>query len=187
MFGSIAPVAFVSKADVKSWPLVGWMVTAGATLYLPRGENQASWIAGEISRRLGEGRSIVIFPEGTTTDGSRVRSFFPRLFAGAVEAGATIQPVAISYPWSRTEPAPAPFVGEESLPSHLWRLLAAPPFEAELQFLAPLEKAADSDRRTLAAAARTAICEALELPVEVPDRRSEGRAFAAAGARRGMQ
>jgi 1-acyl-sn-glycerol-3-phosphate acyltransferase len=163
--GSLAPTAFVSKAEVARWPLVGFLATCGATLFIPRGGHQAQAIAQGIRERLAAGGSILIFPEGTTTDGSRLRPFFPRLLAGAVEAGARVQPVALSYPHPGGVHPTAPFVGDETFPRHLWRVLADPGIVAEVRFCAPLTADA-AGRKGLARRCREAVAAALALPLD---------------------
>ena len=163
--GSLTPMAFVSKAEVRGWPVIGWLAAVGGTLFIPRGAHQAGAIAQAIRERLARGESIVIFPEGTTTDGSRLRPFFPRLFAAAVEADATVQPAAVAYPWQGGVHPAAPFIGDETFASHLWRVLAEPGIEVEVRFCDPLAAAA-ADRRGLAQRARAAIAAALGLPAE---------------------
>jgi 1-acyl-sn-glycerol-3-phosphate acyltransferase len=160
--GSLAPTAFVSKAEVASWPLVGWLAAVGGTLFIPRGAHQAGRIAEGIRECLAEGRSILIFPEGTTTDGSYLRPFFPRLLAGAIEAGAAVQPVAVLYPSAGRVHPTAPFVDDESFSSHLWRVLGDPGIEAEVRFCTPLA-AGGGDRKALAREARAAIAAELGL------------------------
>lgn len=177
VIGGAAPTAFVSKADVDDWFLVGWLTRIGGTIFIPRGEGQASAVAAAIARRLEEGGSILVFPEGTTTDGSWMRPFFPRLFAAVQQSGATIQPVALRYPHPAGVHPTAPFIDDETLPSHLARVLAEQEIRAEVEFL-PAIVPAGQDRRQLAAQCRAALCNALGLPEEVGERAAR-RAFGA--------
>jgi len=86
---SARPVRFVSKDDVLGWPVMGWMAKRAGTLFLNRGSGRAAHrMAAALAEALQEGEHIVIFPEGTTTDGSTVLPFKPMLLQAAVDAGA---------------------------------------------------------------------------------------------------
>lgn len=169
--GALAQVDFVSKAEVRRWPLVGLLARAADTLFLRRGAHQASAITGQIRERLAKGRSVVIFPEGTTGNGLALRRFHPRLFAAAQEPPVPIQPVAVRYGTNAAPDPVAPFVGDDSLATHLLRVLCRPGIRVEVRFLAPIDPAG-RDRRALAEAVRSAITARLE-PLPVPVHRSD--------------
>lgn len=191
--GSRLPVAFVSKAEVRNWPLVGWMVRHGGTLFLERGANQATQISDVIGRRLEEGGAVMVFAEGTTSAGGSVRPFFPRLFAPVAGTGRCIQPVAIRYRAEGPVHPTAPFIDDDPMPAHLWRVLGEKRIDVELHFLEPLSAAEGEDRKALAGRTRSEICRALGLPEELARPAADGdlsalgtsrrRAFARAGER----
>lgn len=163
--GALQPVCFLSKSEVRNWPLIGWMSVIAGTLFIERGKNQSSRIAGSIRERLDHARSVLFFPEGTTTDGSEVRRFHPRLFGAAHDAGVPLQPVAVRYPVTPGRPAVAPFIDDDPFPDHALRVLAEPEIKVEIQFLT----ATDSqgiERKALARETRQAIRDALHLPPE---------------------
>ncbi len=168
VIGGLLPVNFVSKAEVAGWPLIGWLVKHGGTLFIPRGAHQAGEIGRQIGERLGRGAAVLVFPEGTTSDGAKVRPFFPRLFAPAVESGWPVQPIALSYRHPSGVHPTAPFVDDDPLPAHLWRVLGEKRIEVEVTFL-PVLDARGTDRRTLATRSRREICVALGLPEGKPD------------------
>ncbi len=96
--GGNLPVHFLSKAEVQRWPLLGWLATRAGTLYIKRGGRAAASEAiAAMAGVLKRNHNVLLFPEGTTTDGS-VKKFHSRLIQSAVEAGCDIQPVAIRYP-----------------------------------------------------------------------------------------
>jgi 1-acyl-sn-glycerol-3-phosphate acyltransferase len=162
MLGGAASVSFVSKAEVRSWPLVGWLAELSGTLFLRRGAHEASNIATQIAARLQTGCRVAIFPEGTTSDGRALLPFHARLFAAASAASeAPVQPVAIRYGWGRQPDAVAPFIGDDSLLAHLTRVLRHPGLGATVSFLPPMTSSGLS-RRELAAAVRTAIAAELD-------------------------
>jgi 1-acyl-sn-glycerol-3-phosphate acyltransferase len=158
--GAVAPVRFVSKAEVRRWPLVGWMASLAGTLFLERGAHQALAMARSIAMQLADGVSVVVFPEGTTGDGHRLRRFHARLFAAAEQQWVPVQPVAIRYGHDVDPDSTAPFLGDDTLLAHLWRVLRHPGLAVTITFLPPLELMQPS-RRQLAEAARTAIARQL--------------------------
>lgn len=165
VIGGLTDTVFVSKAEVRDWPVLGWMTAGGGTVFIPRGAHQAGAVAGAIAARLAEGDRVLVFPEGTTADGSYLRPFYPRLFAclqapEIAGSGVTVQPVAIRYPHPSGVHPTAPFIDDESFPSHLWRVLAERRIEVEVCFCPPFS-AAGLDRKGVAQQARRAIFEAL--------------------------
>lgn len=157
VLGGLSSVHFLAKAEVARWPLIGPLATAGGTLYIQRGQGQVRQRTRDIAAHLDAGRSILVFPEGTTTDGSTVRSFHSPLFAAATADGHRIQPVAIRYLDDQGRPhREVPFVGDDEFTGHLWRLLGSRHIRVDVHFLAPIP-AADRDPRELAVTAQAAI------------------------------
>jgi lyso-ornithine lipid O-acyltransferase len=169
--GAQGEIAFLSKAEVRDWPLIGWLADTAGTLFVERGAIRIDEIAGEL-RKIGRNQTLMLFPEGTTSDGSRVLRFHPRLFALARETGLMIQPVALAYRGDADEmPDPvAPFIGDDTLLAHLLRVIRHPGLTAEVHFLPPMAIGEDNNtRRLLAERARGAIVEALGMhPNAVP-------------------
>jgi 1-acyl-sn-glycerol-3-phosphate acyltransferase len=163
--GAVVPANFVSKSDIRGWPVFGWMAAAGGTVFIPRGQNQARAVADQVATRLDSGCSVVVFAEGTTSNGRQVRRFYPRLFAAAIEAGAAVQPVAVRFPHAEGVHPAAPFVDDDPFSSSLKRILEAPQIEVELVFCSVVA-AAGRDRRGLAVETREAIVRAYGLPEE---------------------
>ncbi|APZ43704.1 lysophospholipid acyltransferase family protein [Acidihalobacter ferrooxydans] len=167
VLGGIAPLSFLSKSEVRHWPILGWLAARGGTLFIRRGAREAADNAAEqITWHLIRGRKVLLFPEGTTGDGSTVRTFHPRLFSAAVLADVLIQPVALRYTKPQGQPRgtphpTAPFIGDDTFPAHLWRVLAEPCIVAEVTFLPPIH-AQGEDRKTLARHARESIARRLD-------------------------
>ena len=159
VIGSCLAVSFLSKSEVRNWPIVGWLATNAGTLYIARGAHGVRDVTRDMSNSLFQGRHVAFFPEGTTTAGDAVRRFLPPLFAAAVEAGVPVQPVAVRYPHGGGTHPHAPFVDDESLVTHIWRLLGSRGMVAEVTFCAPIEDG--SDRRRLARTAYQAIFQVL--------------------------
>ncbi|MEJ2479606.1 MAG: lysophospholipid acyltransferase family protein [Acidihalobacter sp.] len=162
VLGWIPTISFLSKAEVRGWPVIGWLAARGGTLFIRRGERKGADAAAEqITWHLVRGRKVLLCPEGTTTDGSGVRAFHPRLFAAALLAGVPVQPIALRYtqPQGQAPGTPhpcAPFIGDDTFPSHLWRVLGERRIVVEVEFLAPLNTHG-RERKALAQAAQQQI------------------------------
>jgi 1-acyl-sn-glycerol-3-phosphate acyltransferase len=98
ILGHLMPVHFLSKDEVKTMPIIGWLATRAGTLYIKRGcKVSASDSSSEITAALKQQHNSLIFAEGTTTDG-HIKKFHSRLMQSAIDAHAMVQPVAIFYP-----------------------------------------------------------------------------------------
>lgn len=159
------PVAFVSKSEVRDWPLIGWLSAKTDTVFLRRGSRgHAKIVNAEIDSLLNAGKDVAIFPEGTTTDGTHLLGFHAALLQPVVETGRPLQPVALCYelPGGERSLAPA-YVGDTTLLECLRTILATRRMVVRLRPTAPLASKACS-RRELAQAARSAIALSLGLP-----------------------
>jgi 1-acyl-sn-glycerol-3-phosphate acyltransferase len=98
VYSAIAPCAFVSKREVRSWPAVGWIATLAGTIYLDRSRrSETHTIQPEILSALSGGLRLFLFPEGTSSDGSRVLPFHSSLFQPAVDLQAPVSAAHIAY------------------------------------------------------------------------------------------
>jgi 1-acyl-sn-glycerol-3-phosphate acyltransferase len=168
VINAVAPAAFVSKADVRGWPLIGWLAARNETVFLRRGSRgHAKIVNGEIAGILAEGGCVAVFPEGTTTDGSHVLHFHAALLQPALDAGHSVQPVALSYLGAdgRRSYAPA-YDGEVSLGQCLAAMVAEREITARVRLAPALAAHAATDRRTLARQTRERIVLAVD---SVPD------------------
>ena len=154
--GACEPTRFVSKAEVGEWPVIGWLANACGTFYLRRGAGGTQQLIDAIDTHLGHD-SIVFFPEGTTTDGSLVLKFQPRLFAAAIQTRRPVQPIALRFSPAADGTVTAPYIGDDVLLDNIIRLLRHGGLTAELTYCAPIDPAGH-DRASLAHAAHTAIC-----------------------------
>lgn len=160
------PMAFVSKAEVRSWPLIGWLAAHTDTVFLRRGSRgHAKIINAEIDRLLNAGKDVAIFPEGTTTEGTHLLNFHGALLQPAVETGRPVQPIALSYhdATGRRSLAPA-YAGETTIGECFAAILACRSLTVRLRPTPPLEPQ-HRQRRELAHAARGAIALKLGLPL----------------------
>ncbi|KKC25163.1 lysophospholipid acyltransferase family protein [Sphingomonas sp. SRS2] len=158
--GGATPTAFVSKDDVRRWPLVGMLARIGGTIFIDRDSRRA--VRGQADRlglALLDHHPVTLFPEGTTNDGLSLFAFRPALFASVAPAppGIVVQPVAIDYGDAGAEIA---WTGDEDLGPNARKVLERPgPLVCTLRFLPPL--APSDDRKQLAAQAQAAITAAL--------------------------
>ncbi|MGE5490522.1 MAG: lysophospholipid acyltransferase family protein [Actinomycetota bacterium] len=159
------PCAFVSKEEVRHWPVIGWLATMNDTVFLKRGSRgHAKLINQEIAEILGTGKHVAVFPEGTTTDGTHLLHFHAALLQPALAAGRPVVPAAISYwePDGSRSLAPR-YDGDLSLGDCLKAVLSRRRLTARL-VATPAQGLNGEDRRTVAAAAHAAITAAAQLP-----------------------
>lgn len=134
--GSTSAVRFLAKAEVKNMPVAGWLASRAGTLFISRGGKTAATKAIQtMAEALKQNQNIILFAEGTTTDGNTKR-FHSRLIQSAIDAGCEIQPIAIRYPHHRELMHPAaPFIGEMSIGESLGNILRAEGLCAEVHYL----------------------------------------------------
>jgi 1-acyl-sn-glycerol-3-phosphate acyltransferase len=159
------PATFIAKSEVRSWPMVGWLSTLVGTLYIERGKRSAARHARQIiAAELERGTLIAVFPEGVTTFGQTLERFHSALFQPALDAAATLQPVALRYlDAAGRHTDAAGYVGETSLLESVWTIVSTRHMVAEFNLLAPISVHAQT-RRSLAEKAETAIAAALGVP-----------------------
>lgn len=159
------PAAFVSKEEVRHWPLIGWLAARSDTVFLRRGSRGHARIINEqIAGILAKGNYVAVFPEGTMTDGTHLLHFHAALIQPALAVGRPVLPLAISY-WSADggrSLAPA-YVGNVSLAQCTQAIVGNRRLLARVT-TCPALGLAGEDRRQVAAAARAAICAGAGLP-----------------------
>ncbi len=133
VYGALVEGSFVSKAEVGSWPLFGLLARLQRTVFIDRRRRQAKTHAGELQSRLEAGDNLILFPEGTSSDGNHVLPFKSALFSVAETrvhgSPLTVQPVSVSY--ARLDGMPIgrylrPFFawyGDIRLVPHMWHML----------------------------------------------------------------
>lgn len=153
------PCRFVSKADIKYWPVIGAMASAGGTLFIEReSRRDAMRVVHHMAEQLSNGDVLAVFPEGTTSDGISLLPFHANLFQAAIAVNAPVMPVAISFvdeASGTTSLAPC-YIGDDTLMQSLWRTLMAPPLCVVLTY-GDAQHAQGRDRRTWSADLRTEV------------------------------
>lgn len=155
---AVAPACFVAKAEVRDWPLLGWMCRRIGTLFIRRDARQdAARVNCEIVEMLRNGECVALFPEGTSTEGIYPGHFHSSLLQGPIDSGAAIHPLAIRYHDGSSNPnLDAAYVDDMTFIQSLWKILRSPSLHATLAYL-PALQVAGKTRRTLAAEAQGAI------------------------------
>lgn len=167
----VRSTAFVAKQEIRHWPLIGWLAAGADTIFIERGFRHAVHRVGlAMQARFDRGQAVGLFPEGTTSDGLDVLSFYGNLFEPARREDVIIQPVALRYFHRGQRSAFAAFVGEETLVQNLWRVLGDTGVSVELQFLPPVAQAGlqKPPRAELARQAREAIRSAVLIQSRAP-------------------
>lgn len=150
---------FVSKADVKRWPLIGTLASGGGTIYIEReSRRDALRVVHHMAESLKRGEVVAVFPEGTTSDGTTLLPFHANLIQAAISAGVPVQPVGLKFIDTATrEISLAPcYADEDTLVGSVWRTLAGPPLTAVVSYGAP-QRGQGRDRRAWAAELRSAV------------------------------
>ncbi|MBU0587512.1 MAG: 1-acyl-sn-glycerol-3-phosphate acyltransferase [Gammaproteobacteria bacterium] len=143
---------FVSKADVRRWPLIGFLAEGIGTLFIQReSRRDAMRVVYHMVESLREGDVLAVFPEGTTGDGVKLLPFHANLLQAAIATNGPVQPVALDYIDVKTgERSMAPcYVGDDTLLGSVWRTLTAPAIAVVITFGEP-QLAQGRDRRTWA-------------------------------------
>ena len=149
-------VHFVSKSEVRAWPVAGWLALKTGTLFLERGRRaDTARVNAEMFALMQSGAWVAVFPEGTTSDGRGLRRFLPSLLQPAVDLNCPIVPAALRYRTLAGEFTPvAAYVDEMNLWTSLIRIVSEPGLVAELHIGEPILP--QGHRRDLAARAEAA-------------------------------
>ena len=180
VLGGRLPGCFVSKDEVGRWPVVSTIARLGRTVFVTRRPGRTADERDEMQARLAAGDNLVLFPEGTSSDGSRVLPFRTSFFAVALpgggirQGGATatpaapvplIQPVSVVYdrmgwlPTGRATRSIFAWYGDMDLASHFWRLAQLSGLRATVLLHAPVDPATFPDRKALARAVWTSVAD----------------------------
>lgn len=146
------PARFVSKADVKHWPVLGALITGAGTLYIERENRRSAMrVVHHMAERLRAGDILTVFPEGTTGDGRNLLPFHANLLQAAITANAPVLPMALRFADSvRGGHHDGPlFIGDTTLMASLWSTLCANGVQAQVRYGEP-QPPRGRDRRTWA-------------------------------------
>lgn len=166
VISAVAPVSFVAKQEVGSWPFVAWLARLQRSVFVNRERRGAAAdTAREIMERLQAGDNIVLFAEGTSSDGNHVLPFRTSLLAAVLppgkeaparQAGIDVQTLAIAYthlhglPLGRSERPSVAWYGDMEMAGHVWRLLKRGPLDVHVRLGEPVALEKFADRKELA-------------------------------------
>lgn len=167
VLGSVIPGSFVAKSEVARWPFFGWLAKLQRSVFVDRRVCSTGTQRDAIGKRLADGDVLILFPEGTSGDGNRVRPFKSALFAAAQQGDGIppviVQPVSIAY--TRLDGIPIgrlyrPFFawyGAIELAPHLWTLAGLGAVEVVVEFHPPTSLHDCGSRKALAEYCRARI------------------------------
>ncbi|GJI88560.1 lysophospholipid acyltransferase family protein [Duganella hordei] len=165
---SLHPCHFVAKAEIRAWPLAGWLAEKAGTVFIARGNRRdLRHIFKGLVHSLQRGERVAFFPEGTTAAQGSLLPFHANLFEAAIDAKVPVQPFALSYedPAGASHPS-VDFIGETSFAESIMLILNGPPVRAKLAIL-PAIATIDAHRRDVAEAAHQAVAAALGVTAAV--------------------
>ncbi|HEX8604775.1 MAG TPA: lysophospholipid acyltransferase family protein [Pseudoduganella sp.] len=170
VLNALYPCRFVAKAEIRAWPLAGWLVEQAGTVFIARGNRRDLRRAFEgLVTALKTGERVAFFPEGTTSPQGTLLPFHANLFEAAVDAGSRVQPYAIRYIDHERRPHPAvEFIGDMTFVQSVLAILSGKAIHARVTILRSM-KSEGINRRELAERSYQAIREALGIPIaEIP-------------------
>ncbi len=157
---SVAPMGFVSKAEVDNWPVLGFIARFGNSLFHDRGSHDSARnVLVAMTERLQQGKRVTIFPEGGILSGEHIKPFHARMFAAAIQSGAPVQPMMLRYVKDGRHYQDIRFGPRENFLANFFRLLTQPSRLAEVAILEPIETR-NQPRKELAKAAQLAVTDA---------------------------
>lgn len=157
VLGGTLKACFISKAEVGAWPVIRTIARLGRTVFVSRRKSRTGIENAAIRERLAAGDDLILFPEGTTSDGARVLPFRSSFFALAeAKEPPVLQPVSIVY--DRLDGLPAlrstrplfAWYGDMEIGPHFWRLVQHHGLRASVVLHAPVDPLAFPDRKLLA-------------------------------------
>jgi lyso-ornithine lipid O-acyltransferase len=156
VYGAIRPFVFVAKSEVRRWPLLGTLASLGGTIFVDRNRSlQVAQASERIEQGLRDGLVVLLFPEGTSSDGREVLPFRSPLFEPAIRAGAGVTAAAVRYQAAGASESQVSYWGEMVFFPHLFRTLCVRGLAAEIRFDLPSQF---SDRKTAARVAWRKVC-----------------------------
>ena len=130
VLGSIFPIVFVSKREVKKWPIVGqWNVLCGTIFINRQRKNEVGALVREMTRKLRQEANVLLFPEGTSTNGEKMLPFQTVPLAAPLRSRSIIVPVNLAYKTIDEQPVTAAnrdfvyWYGDMDFVTHFWNLL----------------------------------------------------------------
>ncbi|WP_439597206.1 lysophospholipid acyltransferase family protein [Falsiroseomonas sp.] len=164
VLGATLEASFVGKSEIEGWPLIRTVAKLGRTVFVSRKRTGTKGEADAIRTRLAGGDSLILFPEGTTSDGGRVLPF-RSAFLSVADSARLVQPVSVVFdrlgglPACRRDRPLFAWYGDTDILTHFWRLARRPGGRATIILHAPLDASEWPDRKALTAACAGVVAE----------------------------
>lgn len=175
VLSAVAPLSFVAKREVARWPFFGTLARLQRTVFVDRDRRHATGNSrNEMKERLLAGDILVLFPEGTSSDGRRVLPFKSSFFGAADTEGVLVQPVSLAYrghrnlPMNRRRMPAYAWYGDMDLAPHLMEALSSGPIEVTIVCHPPLSLSGEMNRKALARHAEAEVRRGLTLALHDP-------------------
>lgn len=164
VLSAVAPVSFIAKREVASWPFVSWLAHLQRTVFVDRNrKTTVDDTTGEMMQRLDAGDTLVLFAEGTSSDGGRVLPFRSALFGAvmpsqgiaAADERIAVQTLSLAYthlhgvPIGRADRPLVGWYGDMEMAGHAWSLLRAGPLDVGIRIGPPITLSTFPDRKML--------------------------------------
>jgi lyso-ornithine lipid O-acyltransferase len=144
VLGALIEGSFVAKSEIRKWPFFGWLAKLQQTVFVDRRIRTTAKQRGDLGARLEAGGNLILFPEGTSNDGIRVRSFKSALLSVAEQTyrgePIAVQPVTVAYtrldgmPIGRLDRPAFAWYGDMDLMPHMWHLVGCGTIAVEVEF-----------------------------------------------------
>lgn len=164
VLGTFIPARFVAKKEVAKWPIMGWLATNQGTLYIDRNRNAIADGTEKLIEYLDRGESLILFPEGTTSDGCRILPFGSSFFDVAMKKNVVVQPITITYAGWDGLPMPRfmrKFCGwfspDIDMVSHLWSIVQWGTVQVVVDLHSPMNPHTFLSRKELSQASFNAV------------------------------
>ncbi len=179
VLSAVAPLSFIAKREVNRWPFFGSLARLQRTVFVHRDKRHETGNSrDEMQERFKASDILVLFPEGTSSDGHSVLPFKSAFFGAAEYEGVLVQPVSLAYSGQRNLPMNRrlmPFYawyGLMDLAPHLWEALAMGPIEVTVVCHAPLSLSGEMNRKALARHAEALVRRGVTLALHDPGKLS---------------
>lgn len=174
VLGSILPASFVAKSEVSGWPLFGFLSRVQNTIFIERRSTRAAQQRTQLQEHLSKKKSLILFPEGTSSDGIRALPFKSSLFSVVADLPGdiplTVQPISLNcaeyegFPMLREDRPRYAWYGDMTLAPHLWEVFKRGDFTVDVIFHDPIATTACANRKELAALCQARVAQGLERP-----------------------
>lgn len=184
VLGSLLPACFIAKAEVASWPLIGVLSKLQNTVFIERRSNQINEQRDKLKKQFAMGRSLILFPEGTSSEGTTVLPFKSGLFSIVEETRKDMSIMVQAVSITATELKGLPLLqvwrpyyawfGDMTFVKHLWDVFSLGDFTVDVVFHPPIEANSIEDRKAFALFCQQQVAHGNELSLIGPKRLEKG-------------